>query len=273
MAVPASGWGISSSATTEPNYTNLNRKWARYRLIEFDETSKYPSPRHLVSTLVCRGPWMSTLLLVPQWQCISSFVFYIDEYWQETISQRPLPTLCFSNRLENQDGRGIFDFSANRGKEFDEVWRIFFRADQEANMAALASGWRKHSRLLLWSRCMESAKLYSRKDTNVLYKVCVFRAGRKTKMAFLASHWLKHFRLLPSNHWTEFNLKGNEYSASSIPSSYFSELSQHDPSLQPRNSWRNLTGIKISTSSTKFMFIGPIGKLIKLIWPSWPLIV
>ena len=36
-------------------------------------------PGHLVSPLVCRGPWngqRSTLLLVPQWQCISSFVFY-----------------------------------------------------------------------------------------------------------------------------------------------------------------------------------------------------
>ena len=36
-------------------------------------------PGHLVSPLVCRGPWMSTgaLLLAPQWQCISSFVFHI----------------------------------------------------------------------------------------------------------------------------------------------------------------------------------------------------
>ena len=39
-------------------------------------------PGHLVSPLICRGPWMSTvvsLLLVSQWQCISSFVFYIME--------------------------------------------------------------------------------------------------------------------------------------------------------------------------------------------------
>ena len=37
-------------------------------------------PVHLVSPLVCRGPWMSTLVLYcwcPQWQCISSSLFYI----------------------------------------------------------------------------------------------------------------------------------------------------------------------------------------------------
>ena len=32
---------------------------------------------------------------------------------------------------------------------------------------------------------------------------------------------------------------------------------------------RNLTGSKILTSSTKFVFFGPIGKTK---WPSWPLI-
>ena len=35
-------------------------------------------PRHLVLPLVCRGPWMSPWcsIVVLQWQCISSFVFY-----------------------------------------------------------------------------------------------------------------------------------------------------------------------------------------------------
>ena len=41
-------------------------------------------PGHRVSPLVYRGPWMSsgTLLLMPQWQCISSFVFYIIKNWR-----------------------------------------------------------------------------------------------------------------------------------------------------------------------------------------------
>ena len=46
-----------------------------------------------------------------------------------------------------------------------------------------------------------------------------------------------HFRLLLWNRWTEFN--------------------------------ETLTGSKISTSSTKFVFFGPIGKTR---WPPWPLI-
>ena len=67
-------------------------------------------------------------------------------------------------------------------------------------------------------------KLDRKKDLNVLYQVCVFRADRKNKMAALASHWLRNFRLLLWNCWTELQ--------------------------------RNLTGSKISTSSTKFVFLG-----------------
>ena len=56
-------------------------------------------------------------------------------------------------------------------------------------------------------------------------------------MAALASDWLRHFRLLLWNRWTRIQ--------------------------------RNLIGSKISTSFTKFVFFGPIGKTR---WPPWPLI-
>ena len=72
-----------------------------------------------------------------------------------------------------------------------------------------------------------SMKLDRKQDLNILYQVCVFPADWKNKIAALASDWLRHFRLLLWNGWT----------------------------IQ----W-NLTGSKISTSSTMFVFFGPIGK-------------
>ena len=81
-------------------------------------------------------------------------------------------------------------------------------------------------------------KLDRKQDLDILYQVCVFRADRKNKMAALASDWLRHFWLLLCNRWMEFN-----------------------------ETWQ--TGSKISRSSTKFVFIGPIGKTR---WSPWPLI-
>ena len=77
-----------------------------------------------------------------------------------------------------------------------------------------------------------STKLDRKQDLNVLYQICVFQADQKNKMAALASNWLRHFRLFLWNRW-------------------------------------NLTGSKISMSSTKFVFFRSIGKTR---WWPWPLI-
>ena len=227
-----------------------------------------------------------------------------NETWQEARSQRPLPSLCFSGRSEKQDGRpGLWlaeTFSTSplktaewnstkldRKQDLNFLYQVcVFRADRKNKMAALASDWLRHFWLLFWNRWMESnetwqearsqhplpslcfsgrigktrwppwpligwdifdfsaetaernsTKLDRKQDLNVLYQVCVFRADRKKKMAALASDWLRHF-------WLSSLKRLNEIQ-------------------------RNLTGSKISTSSTKFVFFGPIGKTR---WSPWPLI-
>ena len=103
-------------------------------------------------------------------------------------------------------------------------------------------------------------------------------------MAALASDWLRHFWLLLWNCWTEFNETWQEArSQRPLPSLCFSGRSEKQDgrpglwlaetfstSLKPLNRiQRNLTGSKISTSSTKFVFFGLIRKTR---WPPWPLI-
>ena len=130
-----------------------------------------------------------------------------------------------------------------------------------------------------------STKLDRKQDLNVFYQVCVFRADRKNKMATLASDLLRHYRLLLWNSWMEFNETWQESrSKRPLPSLCFSGRSEKQDgrhgvwlaetfwtsALKPLNRiWRNLTGSKISTSATKFVFFGPIGKIR---WPPWPLI-
>ena len=184
----------------------------------------------------------------------------------------------------------IFDFSSetaewnslklDRKQDVNVLYQVcVFHADRKNKMAAPASDWLRHFRLLLWNCWMElketwqegrsqcplpslwffgpigktiwlprpligwdifdfssetaewnSLKLNDGKqDLNVLYQVCVFCADRKNKMAALVSDWL-------------------------ITETF-------STSLKLLN-WiqRNLTGNKISMSSTKFVFFGPIRK-------------
>ena len=96
---------------------------------------------------------------------------------------------------------------------------------------------------------------------------------------------LSHFRLLLWNRWTEFNETWQEArSQRPLPSLCFSGRSEKQDGrpglwlaetfstspLKPLNGiQRNLSGSKISTPSTKFVFFGLIGKTR---WLPWPLI-
>ena len=132
---------------------------------------------------------------------------------------------------------------------------------------------------------LNSTKLDRKQDLNILYKVCVFGADQKNKMAALASDWLRHFRLLLWNRGTEFNetwqearsqrplqslcFSGRSENQDGRPGLWLAEIFSTSP-LKPRNViQRNLTGSKISTSSAKFVFFGPIEKTR---WTPWPLI-
>ena len=93
-----------------------------------------------------------------------------------------------------------------------------------------------------------------------------------------------HFRLLLWNRWTESNetwqearsqrplprvFSGRLEKQDGCPSPWLAERFSTSP-LRPLNRiQRNFIGSKILTSSTKFVFFGPIGKTR---WPPWPLI-
>ena len=104
-------------------------------------------------------------------------------------------------------------------------------------------------------------------------------------MAPLASDWLRYFRLLLWNRWTEFNetwqearsqrplaslcFWGRSEKQDGRPGLWLAETFSTSPLKLLNGIQRNLTGSKISMSSTKFVFLMPIGKIR---WPPLPLI-
>ena len=226
-----------------------------------------------------------------------------NKTWPEARSQRPLPSLCFSGRSEKQDGRPGFwlaeTFLTSALKPLNGIQRnlsgskistsstkfVFFGPIRKIKWPPWPLiGWDLFDCSSETSE-RNSTKLDRKQDLNILYQVCAFQANRKNKIAALASDWLRHFWLLLWNRWTEFNETWQEArSQRPLPSLCFSGRSEKQdgcPGLwlaetfsiappKPLNGiQRNLTGNKISTSFTKFVLFGPIGKIR---WPPWPLI-
>ena len=226
-----------------------------------------------------------------------------NETWQEARSQHPLPSLCFSGRSEKQDGRPCLwlaeTFSTSPLKPLNGIQQNLTGSKISTSSTKFVffgtigkTRWPPWS-LIGWdifdfsSETPEwnSTKVDRKQDLNVLYQVCIFQADRKNKMAALASDWLRHFRLLLWNRWTEFNetwqearsqrplpslcFSGRSEKQDGVPGLWLAETFSTSP-LKPLNGiQRNLTGSKISTSSTKFVFFRPIRKTR---WPPWPLI-
>ena len=133
----------------------------------------------------------------------------------------------------------IFNFSSetaernstklDRKQDLNALYQVcVFRADRKNKMAALATDWLRHFRLLLWNRWMEFNKTWQKvRSQRPLPSLCF--SGRSEKQDGRPGHW-------------------------------FAETFSTSP-LKPLNGiQQNLTESKISTPSTKFVFFRQIGK-------------
>ena len=238
MAALASDWLRHFRLLLWNCWTELNETWREAR-------SQRPLPSLCFSGRSEKqdghpGLWLAEtfrLLLWNRWM-------ELNETWQEARSQRPLPSLCFSGRSEKQDGHLCLwladTFSTSPLKSLNGLqWNLTGSKISTSSTKFVFFGPIGKKRWPPWlligwdifDFSSETAernlmKLDRKQDFNVLYQVCVFRADRKNKMAALASDWLSTSPLKPLN------------------------------GLQ-----QNLTGRKIWTSSTKFVFFGLIGKI------------
>ena len=274
-----------SSETAEQNSTKLDRKQELnilYQVCVF-----WADRKKKMAALA--SDWLRHFRLL-LWNRWTEF----NKTWQEARSQHPLPSLCFSGRSEKQDGRpGLWlaeTFLTSPLKPLNGIQQnltgskisrsstkfVFFGSIGKTRWPPWPLiGWD----IFYFSSETDkrnSTKLDRKQDLKVLYWVGVFLANRKNKMAALASDWLRHFRLLLWNRWTEFNEIWQEArSQRPLPSLCFlGRLEKQDgrPSLWLADTFstsplkllngiqRNLTGSKISTSSSKFVFFGLISK-------------
>ena len=133
-----------------------------------------------------------------------------------------------------------------------------------------------HFRLLLWNFVRNLTKLGRKQELNVIYQVNVFRADQTTKMATrplicwdifdfpseTAERRLGIWRNLTKTR-TQC-ISRADWKLRWPPGLWLAETIFISP-LKPLNGiWRNLTGSKNTTSSTMFMFFGPIRQ------PRWP---
>ena len=156
--------------------------------------------------------------------------------------------------------------------------KFVFSCQSEKKMVALAYDWLRHFRLLLWNCWTEFNESWREaRSQHPLPSLC-FWAERKNKMAALASNWLRHFRLSLWHRWMECNETWHDERFRRPLSSLhclclcWSEKEDGRPGLwlvktfstsplKPLNRiQRNLSGSKISTSSTKFVFLGRLEK-------------
>ena len=178
-----------------------------------------------------------------------------NETWQEARSQCPSPRFCFSGRSEKQDGRPILwvadTFSTSSLKLLNGIQRnltgsktstsptkfVFFEPNGKQDVRP-AFDWLKHFRFLY-----------------LVARLWPFRP-----LVYLTHiRWGRHCDCNISPIFSSPEPIAQEsyyYSTSSGVNFHTFDLYE----TAKRNSLRSFTGSKISTSSTKFVFLGPIAK-------------
>ena len=165
-------------------------------------------------------------------------VHYCDHALSVVRPSVVLPSLTFH----------IFDFSSetieqnlrklDRKQELNILYQVcVFRADRKNKMAALASDWLRHFRLLLWNRRTEFNETWQEARSQ---------------------------RPLPS-----LSFSGRPEKQDGRPGLWLAETFSTSPLKRLNGIQQNLTGSKIWMSSTKFVFFRLIGKTR---WPPWALI-
>ena len=157
----------------------------------------------------------------------------------------------------------------NRKQDLNVLFQVgVFLADRKNKMAALVSDWPRHFWLLLWYRRMEYNETWQKARSQCpLPSVCFLGRSEKQDGRPTASLWLT-FSTSVWNRWTEFNetwqesrsqrrlvpclcFSGRSEYQDGRPGLWLAEIFSTSP-LKPLNKiQRNLTGIKISTSSSK----------------------
>ena len=228
----------------------LNMSWLTFSAPEPKAQVHYCD--HVLSVVrpsVCLSVVNFSHFLLLLWNRWTEF----KETWLEARSQCPLPSLCFSGQSEKQNGRpGLWfaeTFSTSFLKPRNGIQRnltgskistsftkfVFFRLIGKTRWPPWP--------LIGWDIFDFSSETAERNSTKL------DRMGRSQ-------------RPLPSLYfWGRFEKQDGR------PGLWLAETFWTSPLKPPNGIQQSLTGRKISTSSTKFVFFGRIGKTGWLPWP------
>ena len=102
-----------------------------------------------------------------------------------SVKQYGRPSLWLSDTFSTSPLKPVYGIQLtklDRKQDLNVPYQVcVFRADRKNKMAALASDWLRHFRLLLWNRWTEFNKTWQEARSQGPLPSCVFRADRKKK--------------------------------------------------------------------------------------------